>query len=566
LQEVAAARHIRVVCGAFEIDGYAFCSGLEQFESVLGQLRTQVRAVTYLIRGAIFRSKLITSSLERASLNICSLGELLSMYHTHQSTRRHDKIYALLGMASDDLTASGLLPDYKIPWEQVWQRLIRYIFGGQVRIKTWGDREEAEIYGNGNVLGCVSNVTKRPDGKLAIQVRTHRENSTGNVDFTSQSMANDVQKDDIVYLVQGASKPCIVRARGFYLQLITIVVTHPFILPHEALPHDAPIVWSWLKVVDSSDRRLPDTRERVFNPWGVAIVLRVLGYDSAQGEASKTLEWLLQKGSKLQVTERDVSEVVIHFDANYVTRMLDAMGFRIAITRDMITALVQYQDLDLVYRVLGGQGDHVSNLPVLVLAAAQNTTCGSGTVHYLLKQYGHNAVDLVSEPVLIAAAGNPTYDRKSIDNLVCYGRSILGLFHWKGDVRITEAVLKAAAGNAGHRSKEILDYLLKEGESNIRVTEAVLVAAASNKSWHGKDMIKLLLPLRGPHEMLPNSVLVAAASNGAVGPSIMEQLLRQVPKGAPIPAAVIQAAKENKTSGKVILKAMLKRFPDLMST
>jgi hypothetical protein len=51
----------------------------------------------------------------------------MSMYNTHEATLRQDKIYALIGMATDDVRDAGLLPDYGVPWEELLQRLIHFV-------------------------------------------------------------------------------------------------------------------------------------------------------------------------------------------------------------------------------------------------------------------------------------------------------------------------------------------------------------------------------------------------------------------------------------------------------
>jgi hypothetical protein len=83
IQEVAAARHVLVMCGSREIDGYAFCLGLELFKDFYEEypeLQGPIHSVTYLIRGAIFRLKYATSTSGRLSLAICPLSELMDMY------------------------------------------------------------------------------------------------------------------------------------------------------------------------------------------------------------------------------------------------------------------------------------------------------------------------------------------------------------------------------------------------------------------------------------------------------------------------------------------------------
>jgi hypothetical protein len=104
LQEVAAARHVLIMCGSTTIDGYAFCLGLQSLRlsyDALPDLWNPIRSVTYLIRGSIFRPKYATSLSGRVSLGIRPLGELIDMYHTYKATDRRDKVFALLGMSSD---------------------------------------------------------------------------------------------------------------------------------------------------------------------------------------------------------------------------------------------------------------------------------------------------------------------------------------------------------------------------------------------------------------------------------------------------------------------------------
>ena len=64
--------------------------------------------MTYLIRGAIFRTGILPQAIYK-------LGELIDMYHNHKATLPHDRVYALLsisGMESKDLRNAKLLPNY----------------------------------------------------------------------------------------------------------------------------------------------------------------------------------------------------------------------------------------------------------------------------------------------------------------------------------------------------------------------------------------------------------------------------------------------------------------------
>ena len=144
------------MCGPAEINGYAFCSGFNKLELSYGAhpgLQGLIRLVTYVIRGAIFRPKYATSSSGGVSL-----GELVDMYHSREATERHDKVYALFGMSSDDPSAAGLLPNYKVPWKELLQQLVKFLLCKEVYVKTWDKKEIAVIKSKGCILGQVSSV------------------------------------------------------------------------------------------------------------------------------------------------------------------------------------------------------------------------------------------------------------------------------------------------------------------------------------------------------------------------------------------------------------------------
>jgi ankyrin repeat protein len=224
------------MCGSKSIDGYAFCLGLDALEHIYEAhlvLRGLIRSVTYLIREAIFRSEYSTDSSSRAALNICPLGELMDMYHAHGATQRHDKVYALLGMSSDDLSQAGLLPDYQVPWEELLQRLIKFLLCKEISVETWGDKEIAVIKSKGCVLGKVTSVRGYmfQDNKQSVNVTlTNIKRQTRNIKqrsahWTFQVSAKPIQVGDIICLLQGASNPTIIRLRKDHLAVIMIAVT-----------------------------------------------------------------------------------------------------------------------------------------------------------------------------------------------------------------------------------------------------------------------------------------------------------------------------------------------------
>jgi hypothetical protein len=170
-----------MMCGPIEIDGYAFCLSLrllELFYAASPKLQT-LPLVIYLIERAGLRSKYTTNSPKRFSLEIRPLAELIDMFHTREASYVRDKVYALLGMSSDDPVKAGLRPDYKVSWKELFQKLVKFVLGKYVSVEIPDDSDDSQravIKSKGCVLGQVS-LVKSDD----------RQNV--NITFTSKNAA-----------------------------------------------------------------------------------------------------------------------------------------------------------------------------------------------------------------------------------------------------------------------------------------------------------------------------------------------------------------------------------------
>jgi ankyrin repeat protein len=262
--------------GSAEIDGYAFCLGLDVLKTALGD---SICLVTSLIRGAIFRSRDIQTIEGSLSLDICPLGELVDKYHTYKATERHDKIFALLGMSSDDLSVAGLQPNYNIPWEKLMLSLVKFLISDRGSIRTWNDKEIAVIKNSGCILGKISSITTEEDSRGNVQItfiRTGRildYNERGEIVWTLPSSAKAIKEGDIVCLLQGARRPTIVRPCKSYFAIIVIAVTVPediytnvshYVQSREPFVRDFLLVWDWEGLDDSPNPGKYDTSTRDF--------------------------------------------------------------------------------------------------------------------------------------------------------------------------------------------------------------------------------------------------------------------------------------------------------------
>ncbi|KAK3338111.1 heterokaryon incompatibility protein-domain-containing protein [Neurospora tetraspora] len=270
LQEVAAARHILIKCGSAEVDGSAFCLGLDALNlssELRADLRARILSVTYLIRGAIFRPKYATSQSDNFSLNIRPLGELIEMYHTREATDPRDKVYALLGMSSDNPTAAGLFANYKISWKQLFNKLIHFFLSEWVSVGLSDDKEIARIEGKGCILGAVSSVKRNDTWEDRQDVAITWRNAPSYICvkeawvscWTLPTTVKSVQKGDVVCLLQGASRPTILRPYNDYWAVIMIAVSpagdpqattgdikwSELLQSITVFPHNFLLIWDW---------------------------------------------------------------------------------------------------------------------------------------------------------------------------------------------------------------------------------------------------------------------------------------------------------------------------------
>ncbi|KAK4446269.1 heterokaryon incompatibility protein-domain-containing protein [Podospora aff. communis PSN243] len=203
LQEVAAARHIYIICGDVDIDGHAFALGLKALRNfwAANALKSS-HPTTHLMEHAppLFRG--VAKDPTSFSLRVHPLGDLIDLYHHREATYRRDKIYALLGMSSDMPSSRGLVPDYTVSWKSVLRQVVITLFGNKVGVLTWEGEEVAIIQGRCRLLGKVTAVK-------------------------NDDLSASVGKDDIQCLLDGASKPTILRLCGDYFFVIATAITVP---------------------------------------------------------------------------------------------------------------------------------------------------------------------------------------------------------------------------------------------------------------------------------------------------------------------------------------------------
>ena len=297
-----------MMCGSMEIDGYAFCLGLKSLKLSYTdppELQT-VPSVTYLIERAGLRPKYTTNLPERFSLNIRCLAELIDMFHTRKASDVHDKVYALLGMSSDDLEEASLRPDYKVSWKELFQQLVKFVLGKDVSVETSEETSDnsqrAVIKSKGCILGQVSSVRSDDRQNVIITSKNAAWHLGDKMEWTLQASAKSIREYDIVCLLQGASKPTIIRQCKDHFAVVVIAATplnesgsiglSELSKSTAHFPRDFLLVWDWKKplgesqdqeeyealakniqVLEHSKAEFGDHSDKATRTWNVALVL-----------------------------------------------------------------------------------------------------------------------------------------------------------------------------------------------------------------------------------------------------------------------------------------------------
>ncbi len=524
------------------------------------------------------------------------------MYHTRKSTVPNDKVYALLGMTSDDPNAAGLLPDYTVPWKTLLQRLIEFVLSKEVSVETWDKREMAVIKSKGYILGYVSLV----EDDSARYDRQHVEvvfnNTPKSLEYgrnygtrwTLQASAKSIRKRDVICLLQGASKPTILRTYKDHFSIIMIAVTLRQSVGTESryierqdpvasaniLLRDLLLVWNWEKSQANLQDQVGDETSGEIN----TLVPEYLKTASDKAARSCNVALALGDSEESEGAEKKLQEVIESCERalgkgnTYTLAAIDGLAllywskeqwkkaedqFLKAIqTRKRVQGidhpdtLSRIADLASIYIKDDSEDGGKPAITSLVDRIRDNAQITEEDMVQVATSFGKGMVRLLLEfnirittKVVEAAAGN-----------AYRGQGVMALLlDQRGDeVKITEEVVKAAAGNACG-SREIMALLLNQRGDEVKITEEVVKAVAGNEN-NSEETMALLLDRRGDEVKITEEVLKTAASNQVTW--IMALLLDQRGDEVKITEEVVKAAVRNYYNGKDMMALLLDRRGD----
>jgi hypothetical protein len=571
------------MCGSAEVNGYTFCSGLSKLElsyTAHADLHSLIRSVTYLIKGAIFRPRYTTSPSSGLSL-----GELMDMYHTHEATKRHDKVYALLGMSSDGPSAANLSPDYTVSWKKLLQRLIEFILFKEVLVETWDEREIAVIKGKGCILGQVSSVESdsvrydKQDLKIAFNDTPKSLDYYGEYgpQWSLRTSAKPIRKDDFVYLLQGASKPTIIRRCKDHFAIVMIAVTLLQSEPTEggyikreeplasmrSFSYDFLLVWKWQDSPEDLQDRAGAGHETL--PEINSLVTDYLKTTSDKAARSYEVALVLGDSEDPQEAEKRMQEGILACEEVFGKEHPRTLGgmealalaynkfeflnrgpYRWENTEDMFLRVIETRK-----RVQGiDYQDTLNSIAGLASAYIDQMFWGleeRGWRGSLIGRIRDNVQ--VTEDQMRQVT--QYFDKRLITLL-------LGLK--RDNIPVTEMVVKAAAKNQ-HYSEEVLTVLLDQRGNEVKITEEVVKAAASSAS-RNNDAMRIILDRRGNEVKITEEVVKVAAGNENCGEKIMALLLDQRGTEVKITEEILKVVAENKSSGDQIMALLCKHRGD----
>ncbi|KAK4452184.1 heterokaryon incompatibility protein-domain-containing protein [Podospora aff. communis PSN243] len=216
LQEAAAARKILMMSRSNHLDGLEFCRGLE-----------------IMVKNLPKATATIDAEVEDAARSIIYLIKRAGKKNTTRivsATQRVDKVYALLGMASDDDIPTSLLPDYKVPWRVLFPRLAMHFFGAPTGIRVLS-RDTAMFRTRGTLLGTWADMAAESSLGLA-RANPHRP--------------GHVRNQDLVCQFENARTPTVIRPRRDYWLIVALGIR----LKRRQTPASSStccffVVWDW---------------------------------------------------------------------------------------------------------------------------------------------------------------------------------------------------------------------------------------------------------------------------------------------------------------------------------
>lgn len=548
------------------------------------ELEARISSITYLIDRAALRLKYNKDSLGEASL-----VELIDMYRDREATVRSDKIFALLGMASDAQVKHSIRPDYGLSPEALFDQVTEYCLGSKVKITHHTGDERPIIQGRGVLIGKIESVEKSNDRydmqgvtiKFFRTLEASQYAACWGTRWTLRRTAIPIKRGDLICFLEGAPLPSLIRADEDRFTVIMVAVEprhgleegskwHGYDLQGINFTSDSLMFflswdWGWEKPDPSSESDSDDgacSPAPLPPPERLYETARILNRASANDKASFMIRKL--KRYELSIGKRD----------SYVWDSLDLTA------PSYQNAMVAGQALEGLYKektaALGLR--HPSSFKTL----AHMLETAARLNHF--DHWNFSLMKTVASDVEVCL----TISAKATVSLVHLGHTAwleLILDMGNGKMAITSDFLQQFKA-FGEREIEIINRLLERDGVSVEASAAstllelfedhhlaVLLEAhrekinpspaaiekAIHEGQHGKKIVGLLLDKWENLTPLTDQFVLKALDNPSLGQEQIELILQRWKCDTPVTDDLILAVLENRVRGPLVLQTLLSR-------
>jgi hypothetical protein len=195
------------------------------------------------------------------SFEIAPLGELLNMFENHEATDQRDKIYALLGLSSDNASTPDLRPDYTKSWSTLFKQVASHILGSSATISVVEGKSQAVVSEFGSALGLIADCKQ---GRMTVESpqfgSASRSSYLWEASWLVPHERGRCKRGDILIHLQGARRPCVVRPCGDHFDIVLVSLPEPRDIRIIELPVREPEV-----ILESIDDGWADLMRRARN-------------------------------------------------------------------------------------------------------------------------------------------------------------------------------------------------------------------------------------------------------------------------------------------------------------
>lgn len=618
------ARTVLLVCGHATVNGHAFCTGLRRLNLPTRHdagLRARISSLTYLINAATLRPRYKPGSLGGATL-----PELIDLYHDRDAKIPLDKIFALLSMASDAPARETFRPKYNLSWEELFHQLTTYCLGSLVSV-TFQATGRACIEGEGTVIGTIDSVEQSSDRYNSFQVDVRFQETVHASQFrdlygtrwTLQRTAKTIEKGDAICLMQGTSRPMLVRASGEYFLIINVAMSiqgsEQSVGQLQKIARTwegraAPganltfyLKWDWLESLSSQDislevrQHLPSPLDEVKKRYQIGRYLIIVGeldgarsalsalqaYDETLGRensyltASQNLIALTykQEGHHDKAID-EFSRLIRERKASQGPRhpsTLESMA-GLALTYVEICGFTRWDDLVMKRAVSDAkkglsltqhaavlivQSGHIDLLQTILEMSGQELLMTNDLIRQI-KHYGRHKMEMMDFILEQYKRDQKLDDGCILATILSFDEEQLKfLFEEHGSrMRLTSKVMQTVLEHGRHR-KRTLKMLLNFREPLDSLTDSMIIGAIGNP-WFGKEEVQLIIDEWSKPLDITDDLLFTILGNEEHGPEILEALLSRQNCDVQVTEYGLEEVARCEVNGALVLKKLWRRL------